>query len=61
MKILFVRHGKTDWNNQKKIQGSADILLSNEGIEHAKIKKLQSTCESKKCPLVNLAILLSLL
>ncbi len=37
MKILFVRHGKTEWNNQKKIQGSADILLSNEGIEHAEI------------------------
>lgn len=45
MKILFVRHGKTDWNNQKKIQGSADILLSNEGIEHAKImaEKLQNS------------------
>lgn len=37
MKILFVRHGKTEWNNQKKIQGSADISLSNEGIEHAEI------------------------
>lgn len=37
MKILFVRHGKTDWNHQKKMQGSVDIPLSDDGIEHAKI------------------------
>ena len=45
MEILFVRHGKTDWNNHKKMQGSADISLSEEGIEHAKImaEKLQNT------------------
>lgn len=45
MKILFVRHGKTDWNNQKKMQGSVDIPLSDEGIEHAKImaEKLQNS------------------
>lgn len=33
MKILFVRHRKADWNNQKKIQGNVDILLSDEGIK----------------------------
>lgn len=45
MKILFVRHGKTEWNNQKKMQGSVDIPLSDDGIEHAKImaKKLKDT------------------
>ncbi len=45
MEILFVRHGKTDWNNQKKMQGSVDIPLSEEGIEHAKImaEKLQNS------------------
>lgn len=45
MEILFVRHGKTDWNNHKKMQGSADISLSEEGIEHVKImaEKLQNT------------------
>ncbi len=44
MEILFVRHGKTDWNNQKKMQGSVDIPLSDDGIEHAKMmaKKLQN-------------------
>ncbi len=45
MEILFVRHGKTDWNNQKKMQGSVDIPLSDDGIEHAKImaEKLQNS------------------
>ncbi|MDE5539784.1 MAG: histidine phosphatase family protein, partial [Bacilli bacterium] len=35
MKILFVRHGKTDWNNEKKMQGGVDIALNAEGITHA--------------------------
>ncbi len=44
MEILFVRHGKTEWNNEKKMQGNVDIPLSNEGIEHAKVmaEKLQN-------------------
>jgi broad specificity phosphatase PhoE len=29
--ILFVRHGCTDWNRENRIQGRADIPLSNEG------------------------------
>ena len=43
MKILFVRHGKTEWNNQKKMQGGVDISLNDDGIEHAKLmaKNLQ--------------------
>lgn len=45
MEILFVRHGKTEWNEQKKMQGGVDIELNKEGIEHAEImsKKLQNT------------------
>ena len=35
MKIYFVRHGKTEWNKLKKMQGSADIPLNEEGIEQA--------------------------
>ncbi len=31
MKILFLRHGITEWNIQKKLQGRADILLSDTG------------------------------
>lgn len=44
MEILFVRHGKTEWNEQKKMQGGVDIELNKEGIKHAEImaKKLQN-------------------
>lgn len=45
MKLLFVRHGKTEWNKEKKIQGSVDVSLSEEGIVHAQkmAKKLKET------------------
>lgn len=35
MRLLVVRHGRTDWNNLKKIQGAADIELNEEGIKQA--------------------------
>jgi len=35
LEILFVRHGKTTWNKEKKMQGNVDIPLSEEGIIHA--------------------------
>lgn len=35
MKLLVVRHGRTDWNDLKKIQGAADIELNEEGIKQA--------------------------
>lgn len=37
MEILFVRHGKTAWNKEKKMQGNVDIPLSEEGITHAQM------------------------
>lgn len=37
MEIIFVRHGKTDWNKEKKMQGNVDIPLSEEGITHAEM------------------------
>lgn len=35
MKMYFVRHGETDWNVNKKIQGSADIPLNENGKRQA--------------------------
>ena len=35
MKILVVRHGQTEWNVLKKMQGRADIPLNGTGLEQA--------------------------
>ncbi len=35
-KLYIVRHGKTDWNVQGLLQGSADIELNETGISEAK-------------------------
>ena len=39
MNIYITRHGKTDWNLQKKIQGSTNISINEEGIKEAEILK----------------------
>lgn len=36
MKLLFVRHGETDWNVEKQIQGGTDTELNETGIEQAR-------------------------
>lgn len=33
--ILFIRHGETDWNRIKRIQGHVDIPLATTGLEQA--------------------------
>ena len=40
MKIYYVRHGETDWNFAKKMQGAdSDILLNETGKEQAQKAK----------------------
>lgn len=34
--LYIMRHGKTDWNAKKKLQGRVDIPLNEDGIEMAK-------------------------
>ena len=35
MKIYVIRHGQTNWNKERKIQGHTDIELNEEGIKQA--------------------------
>ena len=43
MKLYLIRHGETDWNKIKKLQGATDIPLNENGEAVAK-----ATCEGMK-------------
>ncbi|ARI76628.1 histidine phosphatase family protein [Halobacillus mangrovi] len=46
MKLTFIRHGSTQWNKEKRAQGSSDIPLDKEGREDA--EKLAERLETEK-------------
>lgn len=37
MRLYMIRHGQTDWNKVKRLQGSSDILLNEQGEALAKV------------------------
>lgn len=46
MQLILIRHGKTDWNELEKCQGSSDVPLNSNGIVQAE-KLAQSLKEEK--------------
>ena len=53
MKLYFVRHGETEWNVKKKIQGKTDIPLNENGIRQAKELACQLVEEDRKSTRLN--------
>ena len=46
--ILFIRHGKTDWNRIKRIQGHIDIPLATTGLAQAQRLARRMADEAKQ-------------
>ncbi len=47
MKLFVVRHGETDWNVERRLQGQTDIELNENGIRQA--NKLKQDLNDKDC------------
>jgi broad specificity phosphatase PhoE len=47
MKLYVVRHGETDWNKKKFMQGNTDVSLNETGVSQAKMisEKLKDVIE----------------
>lgn len=46
MKLFLVRHGETDWNVEKKIQGKTDIPLNKNGLRQARELAQKLICDN---------------
>lgn len=46
--IIFVRHGQTEWNVQKKMQGREDIPLNEQGLKEAELtaQGIKNACDT---------------
>ena len=49
-KLLFTRHGQTEWNVLGKVQGRADIGLNEKGKQQA--EETRKTLENEKIDLI---------
>ena len=50
MEILLTRHGQTEWNRMKKVQGRADIELNEKGRKQA--EKTRELLQAEKIDLI---------
>ena len=50
MKIITIRHGETDWNVAKRIQGSNDIELNRTGLRQA--ERLAERLAAEPCDII---------
>ena len=49
IRLALIRHGPTDWNAVKRIQGHSDIPLSEAGIAHLRTLRVPAELAARDC------------